>query len=101
MSTVVPPNGKTETLAMDEHDRGQDRDEGDEQGAGQGDPVQDPGEVPLGLGTGPDAGDEPALLADVVGLLRGVERDGVVEVREADDEQAVQDEVHQFWLLST
>ena len=31
-------------------------------------------EVALGLGPGPDAGDEAALLADVVGLLVRVER---------------------------
>ncbi len=43
--------------------------------------------MPLGLGTGPDAGDEPALFADGVGLLGRVERDGSVEVSEEDDHQ--------------
>ena len=51
------------------------------------------GEVALGLGPGPDAGDEPALLAQVVGLLDRVEGDRRVEVREADDQQAEADEV--------
>ncbi len=51
-------------------------------------------QVALGLRTGPDAGDEATLLADLVGLLRRVEGDRVVEVGEADDQQAVQDEVH-------
>ena len=50
-------------------------------------------EVALGLGPGADAGDEPALLADVVRLLGRVEGDRRVEVREADDQQAVDDDV--------
>ena len=48
-------------------------------------------QVALGLGPGPDAGDEAALLADLVGLLDRVEGDRGVEVREADDQQAVDD----------
>src|ERR1700712_168478 len=46
-----------------------DRDHGDEQRARQGDPVDSLGQVPLGLRTGTDTGDEPALTTDLVGLL--------------------------------
>ena len=87
--------GAAEGLAEDEgRDQG---DDGDEQGAGQGDPVEDLGQVALGLGPGADAGDEAALLADLVGLLVRVELDGRVEVGEADDQQAVDDQVERGW----
>ena len=48
---------------------GIERDGGDEQRARQGDAGQHLGQVALGLGTGPDARDEAALLAQGVGLL--------------------------------
>ena len=44
---------------------------GDEDRAGERDPVEDPAEVALGLGPGTDAGDEAALLADVSACLTG------------------------------
>ena len=83
--------GEREVLHVGEGEehRRQQGDEGDEERAGERDAAEDAGEVPLGLGSGPDAGDEAALLADVLRLLGGVERDGRVEVREADDQQAV------------
>ena len=46
-------------------------DDGEEEGAGQGDAVEDLGEVALGLGPGPDAGDEAALLAQVSACWAG------------------------------
>ena len=55
-------------------DRRHERHCGDEQGAREGDPRQDLGEVSLGLRTGTDTGNEAALLADRVGLLSWVGR---------------------------
>ena len=51
------------------------------------------GEVALGLGSGSDARDEATLLAEVVGLLDRIEGDRRVEVREAEDQQAEEDQV--------
>ena len=50
-------------------------------------------QVPLGLDAGTDAGDEPTLLADLIGLAVRVELDRRVEVGEADDQHAVQTQV--------
>ena len=55
-----------------EHEQRRDRDHHEEQRAGQRDAVQHLGEVALGRRSRPDARDEPALLADDVGLLRGL-----------------------------
>ena len=68
---------------------------GQPQGAGQGDPVEDVLQVALGRWPGPDAGDVAALLADDVGLLVGIEGDGRVEVGEAEDQHAVEEDVPQ------
>src|SRR3954447_13999451 len=46
-----------------------ERDDHQEQRSRQRDPVQDPRQVALGRWSGPDTGDEPALLPDDVGLL--------------------------------
>ena len=40
---------------------------------------------------GPEAGDKPAVLLEIVGNLNGVELDGGVEVRKEDDQQQIHD----------
>src|SRR4029078_13369057 len=45
----------------------EDGDDGDEHGTRKGDPVDDLGQVALGLRAWTDAGDEPALAPDLVG----------------------------------
>ena len=67
----------------------------EEQGPGHGDPVEDVGEVPLGRRSGSDAGDVPALFADDVGLLVGIEGDVDVEEREEQDEDEVDEDVEE------
>ena len=70
MRIDVPPNGNALHVGeRQQRGAGSEGDDGDEQRAGQRDAVQDLGQVALGLRAGPDAGDEPALLADGVGLL--------------------------------
>src|SRR4029079_6058617 len=72
---------------------GQGRDEAEEQRAGDRDPGDDPGEIVGRRSSRPDARDEAAVLAE---LLRGVvrlEREGGVEVREADGQDEVQGDV--------
>ena len=95
MSTVVPANGKLCTSTTHSKQVRQDGDDRDEQRAGQGDPVDDLGQVALGLRTGTDAGDEAALATDLVGLADRVEGDRVVEVGEGHDHQREQRDVHE------
>ena len=88
---LLAAGGVTEGLADGEgRDQG---DGGDEERAGEGDPGEDLRQVALGLVAGADAGDEAALLADLVGLLVRVELDGRVEVGEEDDQDAVDGQV--------
>ena len=61
------------------------------------DAAQDVREVALGGRPGPDAGDEPALLADDVGLLVGVEGDVDVEEGEGQDQEEVEADVDRGW----
>src|SRR6476620_11009581 len=70
-----------------------DRDGGEEQGAGERDPAHDPGKVVLCRTTRADAGDEAAVLAELLGRLIGLERERGIEVREAHREQEVQPDV--------
>ena len=97
---VVPANGKFCTSDDPQQEVRQDRDDGDEQRAGQGDAVDDLGQVALGLRAGTDAGDEAALPADLIGLTDRVEGDRVVEVGEGDDQQREQGDVDEFWQLT-
>src|SRR5450755_1196137 len=53
-------------LQHDERDDGDDR---EVEGTGQGDPVEDLGQITLRGGPGSDTGDESTLLANDVGLL--------------------------------
>ncbi len=94
MSTLVPANAKVFTSAAQQDEIRQDRDDGDEDGSRQRDAVHGLAEVPLGLRTGAHAGDEAALLADLIGLAHRVEGDRVVEVGERDDEQGEDRDVH-------
>src|SRR5207342_1006734 len=74
-------------------DRRQRRDRAQVEGAGQGQPREDAVEV---LGRGPPrahAGDEAAVLLQVVGLVDRVEGDRRVEVGEDDDEEDLADDV--------
>jgi hypothetical protein len=70
-----------------------DRDGRQEQRTRQGDAVEHLGEIALGGWPRTDAGDEATLLADDVGLLLRVERDGRIEVREEDDQERVETDV--------
>src|SRR5690606_543542 len=74
-------------------DRRQDRDGRQEERSGQRDPVEDVGQVPLGLAAGADAGDEAALTLDDLSLLLGIELDRRVEVGEEDDQGEQHDDV--------
>src|SRR5918992_5641257 len=65
-----------------EHDRGDERDGRQEQRTGQRDADEDVVQVLGGGAPRADAGDESAVLADVVGRAHGVERDRRVEVGE-------------------
>ena len=67
--------------------RREDRDRRQVSGAGDGDPVQNAGEVLFGRLAGSDAWDEPTLLTDDVRLLVRVERDVDIEEREQQDQQ--------------
>src|SRR4029078_6250760 len=82
-----------------EDDLGDDGDGSEEQRAGKRDAVEDLPEVALGRRTGPDAGNEPALLTDQVGLLMRVESDRRVEVGEEDDQQTVDADVDEVVRL--
>src|SRR5512139_187987 len=64
---------------------GQDGHGGEVDRAGQGDPAEDVVDVVGRVLARPDAGDEPAVLAEVVGDVDGVEDDRDVEVGEEDD----------------
>src|ERR1700693_211170 len=68
-----------------QHYERDDRDYRQVHRAGQRDPVEHFGEIALGRRAGPDARDEATLLANDVGLLLLIERDGRVEVREEHD----------------
>ena len=74
-------------------DRRQRRDDAEEQGAGDRDPGDDPGQVVGGRAARPDARDEPAVLAELLRGLVRFERERRVEVREADGQQEVQQDV--------
>jgi hypothetical protein len=88
---LLPAPRVAQRLADDE--RRHERDAGHEQGARKRDAAEDLGQVPLGLVAGSDARDEPALLADLVGLLVRIELDRRVEVGEGDDQDAVEGQV--------
>src|SRR5262252_6325312 len=70
--------------------RRQHADGRDVHGAAEGDAGQDLVDVGGGSPTGPDAGDEAAVLLHVVGDVDRVERDGRVEVAEEDDQADVE-----------
>src|SRR3954464_13250456 len=70
-----------------------DRDSGEIQGAGQGDPGEHVFEVLGGRPPRSDAGDEPAVLPHVVADLDRVERDRDVEVGEEDGQQRVAQDI--------
>ena len=69
MRIDVPPNGNCVMFQNLNTSNGIERDDRQEQRAGQRDAVEHLGEVALGRRPGPDAGDEATLLADDVGLL--------------------------------
>ena len=71
----------------------QNGDGGHEDRAGDGDPERHAAQVLLGRRAGPDARDEAAGLAQVVGRLIGLEDDERVEEREREGEQEVQAQV--------
>ena len=75
---------RPEIAEQDADEGGQDRDDAEEQRAGERDPGDDPGQVFLRGPSGPDARDEAAVLAQLLGGLVGLERERGVEVREAD-----------------
>ena len=90
----VPPSARPtgsgrQTPTSDRRD-GDDR---QEQRAGERDPADDPGQVVLRRPARPDARDEAAVLAELLRGLVGFEREGRVEVREADGQQEVEDDV--------
>ena len=72
---------------------GSGRDDAQEQGAGDGDPRDHPCEVILRGTPRPDAGDEAAVLAQLLGGLVRLERERRVEVREAEGQQEVEEDV--------
>src|SRR5713101_541099 len=87
------PERELSDVPQRQHEQRYGGDGGEEQRTGQGDAVQHLGEILLGVTPGPDAGDEPALLADDVTLLLRVERDRGVEVREEHDQDHVEADV--------
>src|SRR6266511_746678 len=93
------PEGELSDVPQREHQQWRYRDRRKEQRSGQRDAFQGLREVPLRRRPRSDAGDESTLLADDVGLLRGVERDRGVEVREEDDEQGVHADVEPALVL--
>ena len=76
-----------------EDHRGHHRDDSDEDASGQRHAMQHVLDVLNRRRARPHAGDEPSLLAQVVGRLLGVEHHGGVEVREEHDEQHGEDPV--------
>src|SRR5674476_790924 len=64
-------------------------------GAGPCDPVEDVGQVLLGLLTGPDTGDEPTLLPDDVRLLVGIKGHVHVEEGEQQDENEIAHDIEE------
>src|SRR5579871_6091155 len=82
-----------------EEDRREQSDECQKQRSRQRDPIEDLLEMPLGRRPWPDAGDIAALLSDDVRLLVWVKGDSRVEVRERDDQQAVQQDVDEVTRL--
>ena len=90
----VPPSAMSVEIRLDHADEGgQGRDDAQEEGAGDGDPGDHPGEVVLRGTPRPDAGNEAAVLPQLLGGLVRLERERRVEVREADGQQEVQDHV--------
>src|SRR5436190_5172022 len=73
--------------------RRQGRHDPQEQRAGDRDPGDDPGEVIRRRATRPDARDEPAVLAQLLGGVVRLERERRVEVREPDRQQEVERDV--------
>ena len=87
----VPPSARPWNcgwIMADE--RGSGGDDAQEQGAGDGDPRDHLGQVVLRGTPRPDARDEPAVLAQLLGGLVRLERERRVEVREPDGQQEVQ-----------
>ena len=87
--------GRTEATeevdAQQVHDDGRDYgDQAEEDGAEHGQAAGLSLQIIAGRLTGADAGDEAAVLLQVLGDINSVEADGGVEVREADDEQTVE-----------
>ena len=72
-----------------------------EEGAGEADPDDRPGQVVPRRAAGSDAGDESAVLAQLVGRLVGLEGERRVEVGEADGQQEVEDDVDERWAAGT
>src|SRR5690606_32061130 len=80
-------------LQVDEEEVRQDRDDRQVERTGGGDPGEHEVEVVSGRLAGADARHEAAVPLHVVRHVRGVERDGDVEVREEDDQQEVEGDV--------
>ena len=99
MRIEVPPNGNWLDAPDRQHHRRDQRDHGEVDRAGERDAREDVVEVGHRGRPGPDARDEPALLADVVGGVHGVERDRRVEVGEEDHQQAEREHVDQARLV--
>ena len=94
MRMPVPPRREVLEAAADGRPmNGGHGDDAQEERAGDRDAEDDPGQVVLGRAPGPDAGDEAAVLAQLLGRLIGLEREGRVEVGEADGQQEVQADV--------
>ena len=75
------------------HDLRQGSDDRQEDGAHQRDLVQHLGDEVRGGPAGTEAGDEAAVVLEVVGDLDGVELDRRIEIREAEDQQDVDDDI--------
>src|SRR6478735_6297462 len=89
---AAEPEGP-EVREAERDDRRRDRHDGQEQSAGEGDAGHDPGKVILRRAARPDAGDEPAVLAELLGRLVRLERERGVEVGETHRQQEVGDDV--------
>ena len=102
MSSAVPPRREVEPTTVPWKKVDDDRADGhdaQEEGAREADPVDHLGKVVPGRGARPDARDEAAVLAELVRRLIGLERERRVEVREADRQQEVQQDVQRRPLV--
>ena len=97
----MPPSWRFSVPGMKSGDDvRQHGDAAEEERAAERDPVRHAPEELLGRLAGPDAGDEAAVLAQVVGGLVGPELERGVEVREEDDQPEVERPVQRDVVLA-